>query len=211
MVVDVGSISEREGRQPLPFFTVREKTMEDNEEEELNIDPVSPEELLESIKSGAEVYSHITTGFAKEFLFYDKTLYEWSLYFMIDLPSSKDLTPDIYRDLYLEIGTKTQIASNYASVAQSMQKSVSSGNKMKRADIIRAIVDGYASRGAKRPSGAILEQMADSYLKSTVTTRVAAEIVADFWKQRLEILRDLRKILEQVGMSLHVEMKHLSS
>jgi hypothetical protein len=49
--------------------------------------------------------------------------------------------------------------------------------------------------------------MADSYLANTTSATVAARIVKNFWKQRLDTLLDIRKVFEQIGMSLHVEMK----
>ena len=38
----------------------------------------------------------------------------------------------------------------------------------------------------------------------------AAKIVKNFWKQRLDTLLDLRKVFEQIGMSISVEMKFTS-
>lgn len=44
-------------------------------------------------------------------------------------------------------------------------------------------------------------------MSSTVSASVAAKIVKNFWRQRLDTLIDIRKVLEQVGMSLNVETK----
>ena len=57
----------------------------------------------------------------------------------------------------------------------------------------------------------LLKKMADSYLSTTVPTGIAAKIVKNFWKQRLDTLLELRKIVEQIGMSLHVEIKFTST
>ena len=65
----------------------------------------------------------------------------------------------------------------------------------------------YGKRGAKRPAAVVIERMAESYMSSTVSARVAAKIVKSFWKERWNTLLEVRKILEQIGMSLHVEMK----
>lgn len=53
--------------------------------------------------------------------------------------------------------------------------------------------------------------MADSYLNNVVSANVAARIVKSFWKQRLDTLLDIRKVFEQIGMSLHVELKITSN
>ena len=171
---------------------------------------VSPDTIVDIVKEGAEIYSTVTAGFVKEFVFYDKTLYDWATYLMIEVPNAKELDAASYRELLIQLTKNLQIASNYHSVAASMCDAVAGGNSIKKSDIIAAIVQNYASKGAKRPAGTVIEQMADSYMSSTISARVAARIVKNFWKQRVDTLLEVRKILEQIGMSLHVEMKWTS-
>ena len=92
-----------------------------------------------------------------------------------------------------------------------MVDTIGGGNNMKKSDIISLLVSNYAAKGAKRPAASVLERMADSYLQSTVSAERAAKIVKNFWKQRLDTLLDLRKVFEQIGLSLSVEMKFTSS
>ena len=73
------------------------------------------------------------------------------------------------------------------------------------------IVANYANKGAKRPAASVIEKMAESYLVNTVSAERAAKIVKNFWKQRLDTLLDLRKVFEQIGLSLSVEMKFTST
>lgn len=171
---------------------------------------VSPDTIVDIVKEGAEIYSTVTAGFVKEFVFYDKTLYEWATFLMIEVPNAKELDAAAYRELLIHLTRNLQIASNYHSVAASMCDAVAGGNSIKKSDIIAAIVQNYATKGAKRPAGTVIEQMADSYMSSTISARVAARIVKNFWKQRVDTLLEVRKILEQIGMSLHVEMKWTS-
>ena len=171
---------------------------------------VSPDTVIEVVKEGAEIYSTVTAAFVQEFVFYDKTLYEWASALMIDIPQAKDLDEVGFRELLIKLATNIQIASNYHSVAASMCDAVAGGNSIKKSDVIAAIVANYAKQGAKRPAATVIEQMAESYMSSTVSARVAARIVKNFWKQRLDTLLEVRKILEQIGMSLHVEMKWTS-
>lgn len=171
---------------------------------------VSPDTIVDIVKEGAEIYSTVTSGFIKEFVFYDRTLYDWATHLMIEVPPAKDLNGEAYRELLIQLTRNLQIASNYHSVAASMCDAVAGGNSIKKSDIIAAIVQNYATKGAKRPAGTVIEQMADSYMSSTISARVAARIVKNFWKQRVDTLLEIRKILEQIGMSLHVEMKWTS-
>tara|TARA_Y100001970_G_C14180437_1_gene829536 strand:- start:669 stop:1217 length:549 start_codon:yes stop_codon:yes gene_type:complete len=171
---------------------------------------VSPDTIVEVIKEGSEVYSEITTSFVQQFVFYDKTLYDWATELMVEIPNAKHLDEIKFRDLLVTLANNLQIASNYYSVASSMADAVSGGTSIKKSDVVAAIVANYAKKGAKRPAATVIEQMADSYMSSTVSARVAARIVKTFWKQRLDTLLEIRKILEQIGMSLHVEMKWTS-
>ena len=170
-------------------------------------DEVTPQAVLGVIQTGAEVYSEITANFIQEFVFYDKTLYEWASHLMIQLPSAKELDEVSFRELLVRLANNIQISSNYYSVASSMVEAIGGGNNIKKSDVVNAIVLNFQKRGAKRPAAAVIERMADSYLSSTVSAKIAANIVKSFWKQRMDTLLEMRKILEQIGMSLHVEMK----
>lgn len=171
---------------------------------------VSPDTVVEVVKEGAQIYSQVTASFIQEFVFYEKTLYEWANHLMISIPSGKSLDEITFRDLLVKLATNIQIASNYYSVSASMCDAVTGGNSIKRSDIVAAIVANYANKGAKRPAATVIEQMADSYMSSTVSARVAAQIVKNFWRQRQDTLLEVRKVLEQIGMSLHMEMKWTS-
>lgn len=176
-------------------------------EEESQQDEVTPQAVLGVIQTGAEVYSEITSSFIQEFVFYDKTLYEWASHLMISIPSASDLDEVTFRELLIKLANNIQISSNYYSVASSMVEAIGGGNNIKKSDVVNAIVLNFQRKGAKRPAAAVIERMAESYLSSTVSAKIAANIVKSFWKQRMDTLLEMRKILEQIGMSLHVEMK----
>ena len=171
------------------------------------LDEVSSEDILAALKTGAELYTNITESFIADFVFYDKTLYEWAEFLSIPIPSTKNLDIVSFRNLLVDLAKNIQVASNYYSVAASMVDAIGGGNSMKKSDIMNMLVANYAAKGAKRPAATVIERMADSYLSSTVSAERAAKIVKNFWKQRLDTLLDLRKVFEQIGLSLSVEMK----
>ena len=175
------------------------------------IKEVTEDDIIDALKAGSQLYTNITEAFVKDFVFYDKTLYDWATDLMIEIPHPKSLDIASFRSLLLQLASNIQIASNYHSVACSMVDTIGGGNNMKKSDIISLVVSNYAAKGAKRPAASVLERMADSYLQSTVSAERAAKIVKSFWKQRLETLLDLRKVFEQIGLSLSVEMKFTSS
>lgn len=183
-------------------------------EEESNvpdIENITSKDIMQSIVDGAELYTEATESFIKEFVFYEKTLYEWASDLMIEIPNSKSLDPEKYRDILLNLARNIQISSNYLSVASSMVDAISGGSDVRKSSLINEIVNNYAKKGAKRPAATVIDQMADSYLNNVVSANVAARIVKSFWKQRLDTLLDIRKVFEQIGMSLHVELKITSN
>ena len=172
-----------------------------------DLEKISSSSIMEVIQEGAEVYSEITASFIKSFVFYAKTLYAWASELMVDIPSAKDLDPLKFREVLIQLATNTQIANNYYSVSASIGDAIAGGNSIKKSDVITAIVQNYAKKGAKRPAATVIDRMAESYMTSTLSARVASKLVRNFWKQRLDMLLEVRKIMEQVGISLHVEMK----
>ena len=172
-----------------------------------DLEKISSESIIKTIEEGAEVYSEISSNFIQSFTFYEKTLYEWASQLMIDIPKAQDLDSLKFRKILLQLAENTQIANNYYSVSCSISDAIVGGNSIKKSDVVSAIVATYAKKGAKRPAATVIEQMAESYMSSTLSARVASKLVKNFWKQRLDMLLEVRKIMEQVGMSLHVEMK----
>jgi hypothetical protein len=181
--------------------------IDEEEQTTKNVESVTVNEALNEITVAAESYTLATEEFVRNFIFYEKTLFEWASSLMIEIPKVEDLDAVKFREILLQLINNIQISSNYYSVASSILDAISGGNEIKKSNLINAIVDGYAKRGAKRPAGTVIDQMADSYLANTTSATVAARIVKNFWKQRLDTLLDIRKVFEQIGMSLHVEMK----
>lgn len=185
--------------------------MEGEENSPEGIETVTNQELIDAVVIGAELYSSLSKTFIDQFSFYGRTLMEWGSELTVELPTEETLTPSTYRAKLLELGTKYQLAANYHSMACSLAKTFEGGAEIKKNDVVSAIVTQYAAQNKKRPAGTIVQMMADSYMKNTVSSRVAAILVRDFWKQRLDSLEMLRKLLEIVGMSLASELRWTSS
>lgn len=175
--------------------------------QEKQIEKISPKEIVETIMDGAQVYSNISSTFIQTFMFYDKTLYEWASELMVQIPSAKELDPNKFREVMVQLAKNVQVANNYYSVSCTIEDAIAGGNSIKKSDVISAIVQRYASKGAKRPAATVIDQMAESYMSGTISAKVSSKMVKNFWKQRIDMLLEVRKIMEQISMSIHVEMK----
>jgi len=184
---------------------------------------ISVESIMDEVVAGATVHATATEIFIDKFEFYGKTLSQWLADMAIQFPEGsycgirvpgeipKGLTPEDMRFLYMDLIRKVQRASNYYSIASSIHGSLVAGGDIKKSDLVASLVARYEAANAKRPSVVALERMADSYLNSTVHTCIAAKIVKDFWKERRDTLVEIRKCLEQIGISKHTEMKYLET
>lgn len=180
------------------------------EQAPIELEAPSPESVLDPVIEGAVLFSDATEAFVKNFEFYGKPLFDWAVELSVEIPDNKPIDEDIYRQVLVKLFNNLQRASNFYAAASSIADALSGGSDLKRSDLIKLIVQNYADRNAKRPAANIIERMADSYMKPTISASVAAKIVRNFWKQRVETFLELRKVLDGIGFSLHVETKYSS-
>lgn len=177
------------------------------EEQEEELYEITPEQIMEDIAQGAAAHSAATESFVDSFMFYGKSLNEWSDELVV--PIGQNPTPQDIRKLYILLANNVQIASHFYSVSNTINSTIAGGGQIKKSDLVAALVRDYEARNARRPAKDVLERMADSYMKSTVSTRIASRIVKEFWRQRLDSLKEVRKCLEAISMSVAIEMKYL--
>jgi hypothetical protein len=169
--------------------------------------PVTPEQIMDEILVAAKAHAAATESFASKFMFYGKPLLEWSDELAVAVPDKP--TPEALRSLYVKLANNIQIAGHFYSISSTITSTLVGGGQIKHADLVTAIVGQYTGN-QKRPAAAVIEKMAESYMKSTTSTRVAAKLVKEFWRHRLDALTEVRKCLEQINMSLATELKYLS-
>lgn len=166
---------------------------------------VSATAIVQEVLDGSVVYNELSHAFMERFDFYGQSLEAWTMDMMIDIPSP--LTPDSFRLTMIELATKSQLAYNYFSVANNLAKSFNSGSELRKSDLVAILINNYMAANKKRPANAAIERMADSYMKNTISAKIASVLIKDFWHDRIESLDTVRKIMEQVGMSLNVEVR----
>lgn len=168
----------------------------------------SIEEIMDEVVSGAQAHSAATEIFMDSFVFYSSTLSEWLDEMAVHIPD--EVHPEDLQSLYLDVARKIQRASNFYTIASAIHGGLVDGGNIKKSDLVKSLVDQFASNKKKRPAATIIERMADSYMNATIHTRIAAKIVKDFWRERRDALIEMRKCLEQVSISIHTEMKYLN-
>lgn len=169
-----------------------------------NIPKVTPETLVEDILAGAERHNLLTKAIVERHVFLNKTLLEWSKHLSVHIPPN--CSPEQLNEIFISFLNKLQTCNALYTRAQASLTAIEQGSDARRSDIISALVDRYEERQAKRPAAAVLNQMADSYL-DIATTRTAAKIIRDFFKDQRDTLIECRKIFEQMNFTMHLEAK----
>lgn len=170
---------------------------------------ITPEDLFNKLLEDVAAHQTATEAFVANFSFYGRTLKEHADALWIEVP--KKMTPEQYRDVFTQLAHNIQIASHFYVVASTISNALSGGNGAKKADLMKAIAETYDKRNKRRPGVDLIDKMADSYMSGTVSVTIAARIVKDFWKQKLESLIEVRKCVEQIGLSQNMEMKYIAS
>ena len=167
---------------------------------------IDTESILQDVLAGAEAHSAATEIFISTFTFYGKTLEDWLNEMAIQIP--KEATPEILQSVSIDLATKIQRAANFYTIASAIHGGIVSGGNIKKSDLIKHLVDTYRIQNRKRPAATIIERMADSYMNSTTHTKIAAKIIKDFWKERRDTLIEIRRCIEQIGITMCAEMKY---
>jgi hypothetical protein len=162
-------------------------------------------QLLES----QEVYNSEFEGFTDGFRFKGKTLSEWDEELYVSIP--KTIQPDSFRQTYFDLIKKIQLASHYYNATSSVCKSISADNEAKKADLIVEIINEYKKKDARKPAASLMDQMAAKQMPEDLKMELAAQIVKEYWKTQRETLSEVRRCMEQIGISMHSEMKLGSS
>ena len=177
-----------------------------SEEVKLDITSIRSDEVIQSVIDAAEVHQSLKDAFLANFLFDGASLSEWGARMAVVIPDRP--TPDDMRALWVSVTKKIQVSGHYHSVASAISSALHSGNSLKKSDVVAAIALSYEKRNKRRPAVQLIEHQADSFMSNTMSAKAAALIVKNFWKQRLDILSEMRKTLEQLGINMNVERKY---
>jgi len=179
---------------------------------------IDKEELLQQIKTD-EIYASFLEDiannakandvFIENFEFYGKTLLQHSHELFIKIPQK--ITPEDYRLIFVKIAQNIQKVTHYYNLSNAINSALSGGNTQKKAQIVQAIIKYYEKRKIRRPGQDVIDQLAESYVSNSSTMILSSKIIKDFWKTRLDSLTEMRKCMEQIGISMHSEMKYLDS
>lgn len=165
------------------------------------------ENVIKDAQESSAANDVFTEQIANNLTFYGKSLALWEDELGVFIPEERISSEDL-RKLYAQLANKIQVANHY--YVESSTASAISGNgiSIKKADLITALVTYYHSNTLKLPPQAILERMADGYIKKLTSINSLAEIVKDFWKEKVKTLDKVSSRLDKIAIVTATELKY---
>lgn len=160
-------------------------------------------------QQGVGQYSEVFAEMQAALTYRGKTLAEWTTEYFVKVPvDAKTMQEYEYENLILEVARKLQGALANLSAAKSMASALKGAHKVQRSAYTKGVLASYQARNAKRPGADILKDEVSSYLSETALSEIASDIIVDFWKTRVESLKETKNMLESLGMAIMSRRKH---
>jgi hypothetical protein len=149
--------------------------------------------------------------FSSQIKFFGKSIDEWEESFAIAFPSTKQLSPDMIRELHIVIANNIQIASHYYSICTLGATALKNSLSVKKTDVINSLLLEYSSKNIRAPSQAQLEKMVNLILQKLNNISMTSAMFKHYWREKLDMLDKVEKSLNSIAISQAVEMRHLES
>jgi len=165
-------------------------------------------EIIDQADTGIELANQVQNGL-KKVLISGKTLAEWRSYFTITIPP--DLNPQTCIDILSGLAGLYQEAAFFKTRADRTAQHLSQAAKLAFNKEFHLQIDSYRDKNARLPSKDTLEVMAEQKIVELRTAEQSSKIELSFWKDVIDNLSTVRKILEQITINLGIERKMLLS
>lgn len=151
--------------------------------------------LLSSFMKGKDIRDMFAENMAHKMLINGQLLEYWKDYFQLEIPYD-NLNPTICRELDLKLLRLNQEAHLYYAIANTRLQAMERGNESLYRTRFNKIVSEYKTRNEKLPAHATLDTLANAETDEIVSAKSHFEIEKTFWKDILDHLSTIRKILE---------------
>lgn len=153
------------------------------------------EDLLSSVMKGKEIRDLFAKKMDIQLTINGQTLEYWQTHFYLEVPYD-NLNPGICKELDLKLLNLNQEAHLYYAIANARIQSMERGNESLYRQRFNKIVGEYKARNEKLPAHATLDTLANAETDEIVSAKAFFEIEKSFWKDILDHLNTIRKILE---------------
>jgi hypothetical protein len=166
---------------------------------------VPVDEVVTKLLAVAKEHTNTNSLFIEGFEFGGRSLAAWGEALAVRV--DREMSPQDLRQRIAEVANNLQQATHLYARANSLYTAVSDGGTLRKNDLVAALVETYRRDNAKRPAAGVLDQIADSYLREVLSSKLAARIAKDYFRDIRDSLIETRKCLETYQFLLHLEFK----
>ena len=164
--------------------------------------------LLDKLLKGKQIHDLFASNMRKHLQITGQSIDVLEARFKIKIQTD-NLTPEICKMYDLKLMELNQEASFYYAIASAKQQMLKRSGESTYRDTFYAIVQEYKTADKKLPANATLENLARVENDDLDSAQAIAEIEKQFWKDILDHLGSMRKLIENATFNNSVEAKML--
>lgn len=173
--------------------------------EEVIVQQLPVPNMIKSIREGKELHEEFAKKLEEKMLIQGKTMETWKKHFQIKVPQMIDLTNS--KELATQILELYQEAAFLKAMAEASSSLHRKGYETQYRQKFDALVETYKASGQKLPASNTLEILAKNDIDDVETGLVYSEVTVKFWKEILDYLNFIRKVLETATITNSVEAR----
>lgn len=170
----------------------------------LKNDPGISKKLVEKVQAGKAEFVKSHKELTDRYMINGKTISDWNNHFKLNIP--KDATPTQCKEIMRDLAELHHEATFYYSQASMTEKAVLG---RREAEHREAYANGLteSSKALKPTPATTLKITADKAVQEIDDILVNAQITQAFWKERIEHLKYLYKLVNDITINTGYEIK----
>jgi hypothetical protein len=168
---------------------------------------IKVDKMITDLRKGKDIHEQFAQAIQDRMTIQGKTIEQWRNHFKIKIPDNPDIVACKAVDMQLMgLYQEASFLKAMAEAAALLQKK---GYDTQYRERFEALVSQYRTEDKKLPAKETLEALARNNVDEVETGLAYAELAVRFWKEIVENLNYLRKIIENVTINNSVESRVL--
>jgi len=161
--------------------------------------------MIKDLRHGKAIYEQFAQATQDRMQISGKTMNDWRTYFHVKIPENPDITA--CKNIDMKLMELYQEASFLKAMAEAALILNKKGYESQYRTKFEALVAEYQKKGLKIPAKETLENLAKCSVDDVETGLSYSELAVRFWKEILDNLNFMRKIIENATINNSVEAK----
>lgn len=163
------------------------------------------DDMILNLRQGKDIHEQFAEAVQDRMMIQGKTMDQWRKHFRIEIPENPDITA--CKEVDMVLMEKYQEASFLKAMADASHLLQKKGYETQYRQKFEALVSEYKQSGKKLPAKDTLSALAAGKVDDIETGVTYAELAVRFWKEILDNLNYVRKVIENATINNSVEAK----